>query len=568
MTKNRYNTGFKRKAEFLHIKNGKKRFDKRSKDKMKKVYIFLLTILLGLVLSCEKTGKPADVDPPQEIRKKTNRLVIRGTEEPVSVNPNLSQTPTGIVVNSYLNEGLTKIGKDGTLIPGLAERWEVSSDGKVWTFYLRDNLKWSNGDIITANDFRFSWINVLNPSTKAEYVNFLYIIKGAEEYSRHKGKLADVGIKALNSKTLEITLNRPAIYFPLLLAHPVFFPVSERFYLGSKEDFGTRPETITSSGPYTLREWNTGNNLVIVKNPYYWDKGSVKPEEIEIKIISDPRKAMNAFNSGEVDIVNLEQELYQEYKEDVRLQKYLSGRIFYVSFNVKDKIFENPKMRKAVELSIDKKELTDIVLEGSGQPAERFISSIIPGFEDEESSEEAENSQKSYGYAPNRAKKLYKEGLRELKTEKLPVIKLLIKEDYADRKIADYLKTKLKENLDMDIEIVTNDKDSYVLRLCDEKPIYADPMGYLKVFKTDYKDNYGFYSNSEYDKLVDKVNIEMNNQERIEFAEEAEKILMKDVPAVFLFFQEREIMINSRVKNIHFISFGMKYYVLEAEMTE
>lgn len=108
--------------------------------------------------------------------------------------------------------------------------------------------------LLLANDFRFSWINVLNPSTKAEYVDFLYIIKGAEEYSRHKGKLADVGIKAVNNKTLEITLTRPAMYFPLLLAHPVFFPVSERFYLGSKEDFGTRPETITSSGPYTLEE--------------------------------------------------------------------------------------------------------------------------------------------------------------------------------------------------------------------------------------------------------------------------------------------------------------------------
>ena len=535
---------------------------------MKKVYIFLLTALLGLVLSCEKAGKPADEQPPHEIKKRTSRLLIRGTEEPVSVNPNLSQTPTGIVVNSFLNEGLTKIGKDGMLVPGLAERWEVSSDGKVWTFYLRDNLKWSNGDIITANDFRFSWINVLNPSTKAEYVDFLYIIKGAEEYSRHKGKLADVGIKAVNNKTLEITLTRPAMYFPLLLAHPVFFPVSERFYLGSKEDFGTRPETITSSGPYTLREWNTGNNLLMVKNPYYWDKGNIKPEEIEIKIISDPRKAMNAFNSGEVDIVNLEQELYQEYKDDPRLQKYPNGRIFYVSFNVKDKIFENPKIRKAVELSIDKKELTDIVLEGSGQPADRLIPSIIPGFEDEENDEEDGNSEKSYGYAPNRAKKLYKEVLKELKTERLPIIKLLIKEDYADRKIADYLKTKLKENLDMDIEIVTNDKDSYVLRLCDDKPIYADPMGYLKIFKTEYKDNYGFYSNPEYDKLVDKVNIEMHNQERIKFAEEAEKILMKDMPAVFLFFQEREIMVNPRVKNIYFISFGIKYYVLEAEMTE
>ena len=532
---------------------------------MKKVYVFLLTVLLGLILSCEKDVKPADVKPVQDIKKKTNRLIIRGTEEPVSVNPNLSQTQTGILINSFLNEGLTKIGKDGTLIPGLAERWEVSEDGKVWKFYLRDNLKWSNGDIITANDFRFSWINVLNPSTKAEFSNFLYIIKGAEEYSRHNGKLADVGIKAINNKTLEVTLNRPSIYFPLLLAHPVFFPVSEKFYLGSKEDFGSRPETITSSGPYILREWNTGNNLLLVKNPYYWDKGSIKPEEIEVKIIPDTLKAMSAFNSGEIDIVNLEQELYQEYKDDPRLQKYQNGRIFYISFNVKDKIFENPKIRKAVELSIDKKEITDVVLEGSGKPADRLISVLIPGFEEKESSEESENS---YGYAPKKGKRLYKEGLRELKTEKLPVIKLYIKEDYVNRKVADYVKLKLKENLDMDIEIVTNAKDSYVMRLSDEKPIYADPMGYLKLFKSNYKDNYGFYSSLEYDKLVNEINIEMHNHERIKFSKDAEKILMKDVPAVFLYFQEREVMVSPRVKNIYFRSFGMKYYVLEAEITE
>ena len=532
---------------------------------MKKAYVFLLMFLLGLVLSCEKDKKPADIEPVQGIKRKTNRLIIRGTEEPVSVNPSLSQTPTGILVNSFLNEGLTKIGKDGALTAGLAERWEVSSDGKVWKFYLRDNLKWSNGDSITANDFRFSWINALNPATKAEYANFLYIIKGAEEYNKHKGKLADIGIKAINNKTLEITLNRPALYFPLLLAHPVFFPVSEKFYAGSKEDFGTRPETITSSGPYILREWNSGNNLLLVKNQYYWDKSSIKPEEIEIKIIPDELKAMSAFNAGDIDIVNLEQEFYQVYKDDTRLKKYQNGRIFYISFNTKDKIFENPKIRKAVELSINKKEITDTVLEGSGKPADRLIPVIIPGFEDEENSEESENT---YGYAPNKAKKLYKEGLRELKTEKLPVVKVLITEDYTNRRIADFLKTELKENLDMDIEIVTNVKDSHVIKLCEEKPVYADPMGYLKLFMTNYEDNYGFYSNHEYDSLVDKVNVEMNNQERIKLSKEAEKILMKDVPAVFLYFQEREVMVSPRVKNIYFRSFGMKYYVLEAEITE
>lgn len=532
---------------------------------MKKFYVFLLTVLLGFALSCKKDEKVSDEKPVQDIKKKTNRIIIRGTEEPVSVNPNLSQTPTGILINSFLNEGLTKIGKDGTLIPGLAERWEVSSDGKIWKFYLRENIRWSNGDVITANDFRFSWINVLNPATKAEYADFMYVIKGAEEYRKHRGKLTDIGIKVLDSRTLEITLKEPALHFPLLLTHPVFFPVSEKFYLGSKEDFGSRPETITSSGPYILREWNSGHNLLLVKNQNYWDKNNVKPEEIEVKIIYDPVKALNAFNNGEVDILNLEQEMYSEYKTDSRLQKYQNGRIFYISFNVKDKIFENEKIRKAVELSINKKELSETILEGSGVPADRLIPSVIPGFAEETREDRAENN---YGYAPKNAKRLYKSALRELKTEKLPVIKLLIKEDFINRKTADFIKAQLKENLDMDIEIVTNSKDSYVLKLSEGKPVYADPAGYLALFETDSEFNYGFYSNKEYDELAERVNREMNNFERIKLSKEAEKLIIKDIPAVFLFFQEREIMVSPRIKNMYFTSFGMKYYVLEAEIAE
>jgi oligopeptide transport system substrate-binding protein len=532
---------------------------------MKKFYVSLLIILLNLTLSCKKDMEIDDIKPVQEIKRKTNRIRIRGTEEPVSVNPNLAQTPTGILTNSFLNEGLTKIGKDGALIPGLAERWEVSSDGKVWKFHLRDNLRWSNGDIITANDFRFSWINVLSPSTKAEYADFLYIIAGAEEYRKRKGKLADVGLKALDAKTLEITLKTPLPYLPLLLTHPVFFPVSEKFYLGSKEDFGSRPETITSSGPYILREWNAGNNLILVKNQYYWDNKSIKPEEIEIKIILDPVRALSAFNAGDIDILNLEPEFYPEYKNDSRLQKQQNGRIFYISFNVKDKIFENQKLRAAVELSIDKKELSELILEGSGKPADRFIPAIIPGFEDEEEEDSSENN---YGYAPKKAKRLYANSLRELKIEKLPEIKLFIEEGFIERKVAEYVKAKLKENLDMDVEIVTNSKDSYVMKLTGAKPFFGDPAEYLKLFETDNEYNYGFYSNKEYDELVKKVNTEMDNYERIKLSKEAEKIILKDIPAVFLFFQEREIVVSPKVKNIFFGSFGMRYYVFDAEISE
>ena len=152
-----------------------------------------------------------------------------------SIPTDVASLDTTILTDQYsydvagnVEEGLTRVDSKGNAALALAKSIDVSKDGLTYTVTLRDNLKWSNGDIITANDFRFSWINVLNPSTKAEYVDFLYIIKGAEEYSRHKGKLADVGIKAVNNKTLEITLTRPAMYFPLLLAHPVFFPVSER----------------------------------------------------------------------------------------------------------------------------------------------------------------------------------------------------------------------------------------------------------------------------------------------------------------------------------------------------
>ena len=209
--------------------------------------------------------------------------------------------------------------------------------------------------------------------------------------------------------------------------------------------------------------------------------------------------------------------------------------------------------------------MTDIVLEGSGQPADRLIPSIIPGFEDEENDEEDGNSEKSYGYAPNRAKKLYKEVLKELKTERLPIIKLLIKEDYADRKIADYLKTKLKENLDMDIEIVTNDKDSYVLRLCDEKPIYADPMGYLKIFKTEYKDNYGFYSNPEYDKLFEQLKSEMDEDKRADLIFQMQQILVDDAAVLIDGYYNSSMIYSKNVGNAHIHT--ADYYWLTTEIT-
>ena len=536
---------------------------------MKKVYLILMVVIMGLVVSCgkEKTNKVNN-----EAKKEVKRIAINENEEPQSINPNLTTDSTGITVNSIMSEGLMRSGRDGSPVAGLAEKWDISEDGLTWTFYLREGLKWSNGDPLTANDFKFSWLKVLDRETGAKKADLLYVIKGAEAYNIGDGKKEDVGINVIDDKTLEIKLEQPTEYFLSLLAHVTYSPISEKFYNKVTSKYGLEPETTVASGPYVLKEWNHSANLVLAKNENYWNKDAIKLDEIEIKLITDNEAALNAFNNKEIDLIRISSAQYEKYKDDKRIHLFQNNSVWFLLFNVKNEFLKNNKIRTAIQMSINKEELVNSVLGGVAKPATGLIPDGIKGL-DKSFREEAGALVPDYNLVE--AKKLYQEGLKELGLEKAPKITLLINDALNNKKVAEFTQEQLRTNLGLEVEITAvpykervnkSQQHDFDMVFTSTDAEYADPKTYLEVFMTNVGNNYGLYSNSKYDELVKKSNRSNDRKERMELMRNAEKTLITDLPAAFLYFQTRIVILNSNVKNLYFKGVGAEYYLYEAEI--
>ena len=218
--------------------------------------------------------------------------------EPKSIDPQLSTDIAGGTVNELLSEGLLKRTPDGKPDPGIAEKWEVSPDGLKWTFHLRD-AKWSNGDPITANDFKAAWIRGLDPKVASEYAYMLYPIKNGELFNKGKVTADNVGIKVVDPKTLEVTLEAPTPYFADLVTFKTYSPINEKFLKEAGEKFDTEANQTISSGPYVMKKWVHDSEMKFEKNPNYWNKDNVKVDNIIYKIIPDNSAALNAFKNKE-----------------------------------------------------------------------------------------------------------------------------------------------------------------------------------------------------------------------------------------------------------------------------
>lgn len=540
---------------------------------MRKIYYLLLVLLTALLISCGDQ-KISTQSESKETKTKIKKISINEGEEPESINPNLTTDSTGITVNSIMSEGLMRSGRDGVPVAGLAEKWEISEDGLTWKFYLRDNLKWSNGEPLTASDFKFSWLKVLEPSTGAKNADLLYVIKGAKDYNEGKGSRLEVGIEAIDDRTLEVKLSEPSEYFLSLLAHATYSPISEKFYNEKKENFGLEPDSITASGPYYLKEWNHSANLVLAKNENYWNKDEIKLDEIEIKLIVDNEAALNAFNNNEIDLIRISSAQYEKFKNDDRIHLYQNNSVWFLLFNMDNDLLKNSKIRQAIQMSIDREGLIKNILGGVGNPAAGLIPNGIMGNE-KGFRDEAGNIVISYNV--EEAKRLYNEGLKETGLEKAPKITLLINDALNNKRIAEFAQEQLRTNLGLEVEIIAVTYKERVLRsqqhdfdmvFSSWSAIYADPKSYLDMFITGMGNNYGNYSNKNYDELVMKSNKIMNRKERTEHMKNAEKVLIEDIPAAFLYFQTRIVILNSRVKNVYFKGVGAEYYLYEAELRE
>ncbi len=529
-----------------------------------KKFLFLLSMMI-FVLSCGGSGNSGKSGG--EV-KKGGTLTMNLTAEPQSIDPQLSTDINGGTVNDLTSEGLIRRAKDGKPAPGLAERWDVSEDKLKWTFYLRDGLKWSNGDPITAEDFRDGWLRALDPKTASEYARMIFPVKNAEEYNAGKAKAEDVGIKVIDDKTLEVELHAPLAYFSDIVTFKTYMPLEKKFYDGVGDKYFTDADKTLSSGPYILKEWVKGSEMTLERNPNYWDAKNVKVDKIVLKFIKESGAALNNFKNEEIDVTEITVDQANEFKGDPRLVLSNDGSVWYFLFNHKVKALSNPKIRKAFVMAVNREELVNKVLDGRGIVAKSFTPADI-GINGLQKDFSTEVPTSIPGFNPEEAKKLLAEGLKELGLDKFPELEMIFNEGGNNKLIVVYLQESLRKNLGIELKLAAMTFPERIERMKQKNfdIVYAgwsgdfhDPITYLDLFATKSGNNYGNYSNAKYDELVKKANSSGDQAVRMPALIEIEKIISEDLPVGVLFYRKKSYLVSPRVKNLGFTAIGGEYF--------
>ena len=385
----------------------------------------------------------------------------------------------------------------------------------MWTFYLRD-AKWENGESVTANDFKFSWLRTLKDNSDSNYSYILFPIKGAKAYNEGKAKAEDVGIKVINERILEVTLDQPAMYLDSLVSFPIFVPLNEKYYKNSGNYYGTDVGYIMANGAYKLVKWDHDNELKLVKNEKYWNSSKIKIKNIKGKFY-DTSSILEEFKNGELDLTFIYEDQDEELKNDKRLTVYDGNSVWYLEYNLKNKFLCNKKIRQALTMAVDKKELAEI-LYPSAKAAYGFVPDSIIGVD---KSFREESGEAFPVFNPEKARKLFLEGMKELGMEKVPKITLVYNDAANNRKIVEYVQWALKNELNYEIELESVSFKTKILKMIQSDfdivlagwgGDYNDASSYMDLWVTNGGNNHTSYANPKYDRLIEIAQTSLNQK--------------------------------------------------------
>lgn len=526
--------------------------------------LFLLSILSGCGGSKETAVSVEDKAEPV----KNNIVTIANDVELSSMDTGVATDGTAFEAIAATIEGLYQQDAAGNIIPGMAIKEEVSEDGKTRIFTLRD-AKWSNGQPVTANDFVFAWRRLADPKTASQYGYMVEVagIKNAAAVQKGEKAASELGITAVDSKTLKIELDYPVPFFDQLVSFPVYYPINEEFYNKYKEQYALTPEAILANGPFKMTEWNQGANYTMVKNEQYYDADKVKIDGLNFQVVKDAQSAMVAFEQGTVDYVKLTGEMVEQYRNSPEFINTLGGYLWYLSPNQKVAGLENLNLRMALALSFDKEQIAEYLLK-DGSIAANFAVPVKlavgpDGKDFRETAPTYLNTNKE------KAKEYFEKAKVELGKDKFSY-ELLFEDTEASKKVAEYLKSEIETNLvGMTINLKQQPKKArlqlmrnktYDIGLTRWGPDYADPMTYLDLWITGGSSNYGNWSNEKYDKLifdVSKGDLTGKPLERWEALKEAEKVCLDDAAIIPVYQTGSAVMINKNLTGFEFHSVGI-----------
>ncbi|MGE7780093.1 peptide ABC transporter substrate-binding protein [Peribacillus sp. NPDC097264] len=529
---------------------------------MKKSKFSVLSLFLAMILvlaACNGGSKETSKEKEEGTNKSTEPKVLNlnNSSEPGSLHPAKAQGTHDSWILNHTFEGLTKKTEEGEIVPAVAESWETSEDGKTLTFKLKDGLKWSNGDPITANDFEYAWKYALNPDTAADYAYQLYYLKGGEAYNAKKGKEEDVGVKATDDLTLEVTLEEPTPYFLDLTSFYAFFPINKKVQEENPE-WAQEGETHVSNGPFKLTEWKHKESIKIEKNENYYDKDQVKLDAVNFALIEDENTAWQMYENGELDLaypLPVDKQGQLVNSGDKEFQNGPELAVYYYNLNTKVKPFNNIKVRKALSMAIDRKMITDNVTQGGQQPAYGIVPPGIP----DATGDFQENTGNLFEENVDEAKKLLKEGLAEEGMKKMPDFSILFNTLDAHKKIAEAVQEMWRKNLGVEVKL---ENAEFQVKLDREKAgdfqisragwvgDYVDPMTFM-LWETDGAYNDADWSNKEYDKYLKESKTALKPEDRMPILHKAEKVLIDEMPIIPIYFYTKPYMVKSNVTGIY-----------------
>ncbi len=531
-------------------------------QKIKKFTLAAVSVSAAFLLAAcgsQQSSSPASKD------KQVLKLSATAPLDTIDISKATGYGQTGNVFESFY-----RLGKNGQPAAGLAKSGTVSKDGKTWTFKLRSNAKWSNGEKITAQDFVYSWRRTINPKTASPYAYLFSGIKNADEIIAGKKSPSSLGIKALNQETVQVKLNQPIAYFKVLMAYPLFGPQNKAFIKKTGKKYATSSKYMLYSGPFKITGWKgTNDTWSFVKNNQYWDKQAVKLSKISYQVVKTTNTGYQLYQQGKLDLTPLSSEQVKQLKKNKDFKTYPYSYVAFLAYNfqAKDatvkKALNNKNIRLALSLSLDRKILTSKVFgDGSSVPTGFVASGLAYDPANKEDFAKEQKVANTVDYNEKLAEKYWKTGLKELGLKKLNLTLLASNESTNADALTQYLQsqwTKVLSGINVKVNSIPN-KNAHTKASSGDFDIYvsgwggdfSDPMTFMQILQKGTSYNYGKWNNAEYNSLIKKaLTTDANDvNKRWQDLVKAAQVANADQAVSPIYQQTTAYLQNSKVKGI------------------
>lgn len=542
----------------------------------KTAYVLIMVLLVGLALA--GCGKTKDQDPVTDTTAEAvkNDIRVQIGPSPETLDPALNTTEDGGNMIIHAFETLLTFDEKNVIVSGQAESYDISEDGLVYTFHLKEGLKWSDGSALKAGDFVYSWRRLADPATGAPYAyDMLAVVKGFEEAC--EGDLDALGVSAPDDLTLVVELSAPCVYFDKIVTHASMAPVKQSVIEENGEKWALDVSTYIGNGPLKMLEWAPGSHITFARNEHYWNADKVVLDRLKFVLMEDDNASYSAYLAGELDMtcdIPTDEMTALRERKDFYLRPRMSTN--YVQYNTVKEPFDNPDVRMALSLAIDRNYLSETVMLGISAPAANFVG---PGISDEEPGSSFEevtrkNNGGDFFDLENHQRDLDK--AKELLSragypggEGFPVVEYMTNEAGFNKVIAEYLQSAWKElGITLDIKIAEWSTFSATRRNGDFEIArggwvydYDDPSNMLNLMETGNGNNAGKYSNPELDALLDEARVTSDRKTHYQKLHEAENIILRDQPIAPLTYSNDYYLQSPRLKGTWYSPYGYWYFM-------